>query len=367
MSHGEQDSICRTLGHSTIGRWLDAYELHSIAQRARQRRLSAGASYAGDELTVVLDGELTAGEDWRGPGCVLDARGFASGAGRRWIAGPDGATIWSLPRERLCSPRTPRGARLAAVVLAALAEQLDDLRRSGRPADLHATAAALAAPTPWQGALRVWGHVHRLPYRFGSWQHGPADTLRAGAGMCTTKAALQVALLRLVGLRAGFAEIAVDAVYVRALMPRPFRHRVRSSVRHLCAAVELDGRWMVMDAAFTVPALRLMADAVPAVRPWVQRIPTPAAPHAMAHSLSGVDPRDVDVQPDVEHLMAKRSSHGPEVLEAMNLLLDGAQRRPRSPAHEQLRELARRAPFPALESAWRTCAELAATTSSVAA
>jgi hypothetical protein len=386
MSHPDQHSVCSVaisssrkeellpaLGRSTLGRWLDPRELHAAAQRGRHRRLAPGASCDGSDLTVVLDGELTAGagDDWRGTGCILDMRGFVAGDAKPWIAGSRGATIWAVPRDCLSSPRDPRSARLAAVLLAALLEQMEGAQRSGPAVDLCATAAALAAPTPWQAALRVWAYVRSVPYRFGSWQHTPADTLRAGAGMCTTKAALQVELLRLLGLRAGFAEIAGDAAYVRALMPRAFRRRVRSNVRHLCAAVELDGRWTLMDASFTVPALRLMADSLPAVRPWVHRSPRPAAPHSMAHALSGVDPLGVEVHPGIDHLMTKRSSHRPEVLEAMNLLLDEAQSRRPSRTHVRLRELAARAPFPALGAAWRTCAELAGPTaptpSSVAA
>jgi hypothetical protein len=144
----------------------------------------------------------------------------------------------------------------------------------------------------------------------------------------------------------------------------PPRQRFRSSCSACCAcaAVELDGRWTLMDASFTVPALRLMADSLPAVRPWVHRSPRPAAPHSMAHALSGVDPLGVEVHPDIDHLMTKRSSHRPEVLEAMNLLLDEAQSRHPSRTHVQLRELAARAPFPALGAAWRTYVELAGPT-----
>jgi hypothetical protein len=174
--------------------------------------------------------------------------------------------------------------------------------------------------------------------------------------MCTSKALLHVELLRRLGLRAGFAELHVDAAYVRALMPRPLRHRVRPRVRHLCAAVELDGGWTLMDASFTVPALRLMAQSLPAVRPWIRRRPRHAAPYAMAHALSGVDPRGAEVRPDLDHVMAKRSSHGPEVLAAMNLLLDEAQRRRPATAHSRLAE---RAPFQAHADAWRSYAELA--------
>jgi hypothetical protein len=81
MSHPDQQSVCTiaisssrkekplpALERSTLGRWLDARELHAAAQRSRHRRLAPGASCDGSDLTVVLDGELTAGagDDWRG-------------------------------------------------------------------------------------------------------------------------------------------------------------------------------------------------------------------------------------------------------------------------------------------------------------
>jgi len=167
--------------------------------------------------------------------------------------------------------------------------------------------------------------VQRIPYRFGTWQERASDTLARGVGMCTTKANLQVALMRAARLQAGFVEFPMSTAVLGKLMPDGWLALQRAEVKHYFAAVDLGGRWHGADASYDDAAIEVYALTMAAQAAMV-RVPRLAegAPFAPAMLARGVDYFDITVVPHLNEEMSKKSRFQPRHFEALNTRLDRA-------------------------------------------
>lgn len=274
-------------------------------------------------LAVLLRGQLLGADTWWGPGNhLMDRPGDLH-------AGPLGARVWQLP----VGAQAAHGEVLNALLTAEAAEVASAAQFRLPPDEatcnhthplLVRSARRLLRETPEATAQAVYAFVRAMPYRFGGWQERASDTLVRGVGMCTSKANLQVALLRALGLPAGFVEVVMPMGVLRLLMPERWAPLMRSQARHYCAAVLLDGRWHVADSSFSDEAIRLFVQAEPALQPHSHArfgLGEPFHPVAMIQNL---DPFDIEVFDDLGHVMQKQSRFQAHHFEALNTRLDQA-------------------------------------------
>ena len=145
-----------------------------------------------------------------------------------------GTRVWRIHREALSNVGGAKGTAVTRL-LAALARVVH--ARLEVPAakplswseadycdDRHPSVIAMARrhvrATPLATACAIWSTMWAIPYRFGTWQWSASETIARGHGMCTTKAVLQVALMRALGIEAGYVT-EVSGALARALMPIP--------------------------------------------------------------------------------------------------------------------------------------------------
>ncbi len=89
-----------------------------------------------------------------------------------------------------------------------------------------------------------------IPYRFGSWQKKASEVLEAGAGMCTNKAVLLIALLRGCGIPAGFGVLRVmGREYFGPIVPSFLKKRISKKSVHIYNYVYLRNKWIKCDAS----------------------------------------------------------------------------------------------------------------------
>lgn len=274
-------------------------------------------------LVVLLRGQLLGADGWWGPGNHLMDRAGALAAGAM------GARVWLLP----AGAQAAHADVLNALLTAEAAEMASAAQFRLPPAEdpcnhthplVQRSARRLLRETPEATAQAVYHFVRAMPYRFGGWQERASDTLVRGVGMCTSKANLQVALLRALGLPAGFVEIVMPMGVLRLLMPERWSPLMRSQARHYCAAVLLGDRWHVADASFSDEAIRLFIEADPALVPHSHArfgLGEPFHPVAM---IQNQDPFDIEVFDDLGHVMQKQSRFQAHHFEALNTRLDHA-------------------------------------------
>lgn len=304
-----------------LRRWADGEVLCRLGAQER-------------ELHVVLDGYVDHDHGQLGPGAHVGELGFVLGAPRTaavTACGP--ATTWTV-RFVDAAARPEAGARLLEALAAELPTRLAKLRPEEVPTDrfcdhedptVRALAASLTREDAARTATAIWAHVMHMPYRFGIWWQRASSTLAQGWGMCTTKANLQVSLMRAAGLEAGFVEVTGDASLILPVVPVPWRATLRPQIRHIFAAVRLDGRWHAADASFTRPVLGAFAGSFPQLRALEgMRLEAGSPFHPVAVAGSG-DPWAVEVFSSIDAAMARRSRHDVDRLETMNLILDRLQ------------------------------------------
>jgi len=334
--------LLSSFGDSPLGLHLGTRANH-LFNLGSVQRLQPGQTlshHGGHPVHLVLAGRLTGGGDWWGPGNHFAARGPAR------QALDAGTLVWSLDtsqavwRSAEAEPlRKAWAEALLAVDLGELSarfpEDLPDpktLCDHVHPA-IRQLAQSLQRITLADTAEAIFRFVQSMPYRFGLWQELASDTLARGSGMCTTKANLQVALMRALDIEAGFVEAPLDMGTLGSLMPDGWRVLMRAQVKHYFAAVRLGGRWHAADASFCDPCGTLFIDAAPhlaAMMPvWLQ----PGRPFSPAAFLNGTDPFDIRVLPELSTEMGKKSRFQPRHFEAMNTRLDRA--RINQPVREQ--------------------------------
>jgi hypothetical protein len=319
--------------------------LHLGPHRSRVWALGAARRWAPGErlcargeiqrqLHVVLAGRADYPGGWFGPGAHTGELGFLLGVPRTAdVLARDEVITWTVDAEAL-----GEDPAAAAVLVAALVRELPSRLRKFRPPAvptgnfcdvdhpaIRGLAEVLRRPDAGATAAAIWSFVRDLPYRFGPWWMRASDTLRLGHGMCTTKSNLEVALFRAAGLEAGFVEVKGDAALVQPLLPPAWRHLVQGPVRHYMGAVRLEGRWHVAECSFTDPCLRQLGTGWPAVLELLPCRFGPGRPfHPVAH-VFGEDPFAVEVIPELDEAMARRSSYDTDQLELLNVLADALQ------------------------------------------
>ncbi|MGH7598406.1 MAG: cyclic nucleotide-binding domain-containing protein [bacterium] len=298
---------------------------------------------AGDIFLTAENGDATP-PVWIGPGDILGEIGFFLGAGRTKTAraGISGCVLWRMARSRLYEISDEEKAALLTHLLVALAPYLQVRRRKlakpktaepdlghnhcdhTHPAIIQ-LARSLRRNTAWNTAVAIWEFVRAMPYRFGFWNLRASSTLRLGHGMCTTKANLQVALLRACGLNGAFTELKIDSQCVSLCMPTAYRATIARQIKHYFAVVNLDGRWFPCDASFTPQCMPLVINAIPEFEPYLRYSFGPDKPYNIVGEASGLDPFDFQPLPDLAKVMNKKPFYDEDNFEAMNVLLDKAQ------------------------------------------
>ncbi|MEP7121403.1 MAG: transglutaminase domain-containing protein [Byssovorax sp.] len=338
------------LHDSVLASSFDAHELSSLERQGEVLELASGAvvferGAPSDHLYVVLDGAVLpvmapggAPAFWVGPGDVCGEMGFALGTPRRttMMAFGPAPRLWRVHREviaRASSEGTRLLMAIARVAFARLEQPALDPSSSedadycnhGHPS-VVALAHKLARPTQLETACAIWDAIWKMPYRFGTWQWTASETVERGHGMCTTKAILQISLMRALGIECGYVKGVLDGPLVRACMPPVYHPRFqRPTFKHYYAAAKIDGRWIPLDGSFSLGSLSLIAETEHHVLPfatWDARV------HGFANgaaSLGGLDPYAIEVHAEIDDVMQKAASYDAKNANAMNVLLDRAQ------------------------------------------
>ena len=328
-----QPELAGFFSDSVLGLYLDDASPELFGQ-GRVVHLSPGATFASAErrmLNIVLDGRLAGPRGWYGPGnhfsgaeCGLAAMDVPA---RLWQLDLT-AAAWLAPANRslrLALTRALIAAEAAEVAATPPAELPDpaSLCDHDHP-EIRRRAARLRRASPASTAEAILQFVQPMPYRFGAWQERASDTLARGVGMCTTKANLQVALMRAAGLEAGFVESPMPTSVLGKLMPDGWLALQRATVKHYFAAVKLGGRWHATDASYDDASYGIYVQSFPHTAGL--RYPTFAEgkPYAPAFLAKHADPWDIQVRPDLMDEMGKKSRFGPRHFEALNTRLDRA-------------------------------------------
>lgn len=297
--------------------------------------LQAGDNFTtggAETLNIVLDGVLLSEQGWQGPGCH-----FAGDETHYTVKG-DSAIIWVLDRSRSDTVTTGLQA-LTAFLSNALTAADKALQAATPPADLphpdtlcdvdhpliRRQAARLRRTSEAATAEAIFLFVQAMPYRFGNWQERASDTLARGNGMCTTKANLQVTLMRAAGLEAGFVEMPMAMSVLGKLMPAAWLAMMRPTVRHYFGAVKLGGRWHAADSSYNDDSMGIYLENFPDYGHLLPARLAEGYPYSPTAEKNGMDPFDIQVVPHLREEMSKKSRFSPAQFEALNTRLDRAQ------------------------------------------
>jgi hypothetical protein len=298
----------------------------ALCQLSEGERFTLGGAAT---VTIVLDGVLVSEQGWQGPGC------HAIGDGTSYAVKGEAAVVWVLDRS---SP-TWLASGLQHPFEKALAASLRALSAATPPAALpdpetlsdidhpqiRRQAARLRRTTEAATAEAIFRFVQAMPYRFGNWQERASDTLARGNGMCTTKANLQVTLMRAAGLEAGFVEMPMSMSVLGKLMPAAWLAMMRPTVRHYFGAVKLGGRWHAADSSYNDDSMGIYLESFPDYAHLLPARLSEGLPYSPTAEKNGVDPFDIQVVPHLNEEMSKKSRFSPAQFEALNTRLDRAQ------------------------------------------
>ncbi len=331
--------LSNLFSESTLGLYLDD-NAGTIFAMGRVHFLAPGAQVAEHNplaLHVVLDGRLAGPRNWFGPG------NHFTGSEEELRAVDLPARVWTLDMSRpmwMAATNRPARRALTHALIAADAAEAAATPPARLPdpetqcnvdhPEIRRRAARLRRATPASTAAAIFSYVQAMPYRFGTWQERASDTMERGSGMCTTKANLQVALMRAAGLEAGFVEIPMPISTLGTLMPRAWLSLMRAEVRHYFAAVKLGGRWHSADASYDDGSFKVYLEAVPEYAYLLPATLAEGKPFSPAMETQGADMFDIQVRPDIIAEMSKKSRFLPRHFEALNTVLDrarGTQRR----------------------------------------
>ena len=323
---------------TTLALYLDA-AAEAVFAQGRIMWLQAGQPVPANLETgimVVLSGKLSGTQDWYGPGNHFDASATALAA-QPLTAALDRTLLWSLdtsaPHWQAAEAMPLRRALAHALIAADAAEaaaappaQLPDVTTlcDHEHPEIQRRAVRLRRATPTSTAQAIFHFVQSMPYRFGHWNERASDTLRRGVGMCTTKANLQVALMRAAGLEAGFVETPMPMSRLGKLMPDAWLALMRNEVRHYFAAVKLNGQWWACDASYDDTAFNIYIETMPELAFLIPAFFDEGRPYSPAYAAKGVDPTLIEVVPHLQAVMGKASRFGPRHFEALNVKADRA-------------------------------------------
>lgn len=286
---------------------------------------------SGDHCFVLLKGVLVHDKGWVSPGCEIP---HISG---RLTPKDAPAVIWSLDMSANGAAATH--GRMRDAVLCAQAAMARAIEAATPPQDLPAPdtlcdtdhpairrqAARLRRATEAATAEAIFKFVQAMPYRFGTWQERASVTLARGSGMCTTKANLQVALMRAAGLEAGFVEVPMSTSVLGKLMPDAWLAMMRPTVRHYFGAVKLGGRWHAADSSYNDDSVRVYLRTMPEFAWLIPAFLDEGRPYNPTAEVQSADPFDIVVVPHLNEEMGKKSRFTPAQFEALNTRLDRAQ------------------------------------------
>lgn len=322
---------------SVLGFYLDdnAAPVFARGQLATLQPGQPLPAAGAEALHVLLHGRLVGRNDWFGPGNHFDSEDAARAGDPAADGGP--AMMWTLDTTGSdWAAATPENARLAlarALIRADTAEaearppaehpDPDSLCDHDHPA-IRRQAVRLRRTSPASTASAIYHFVQAMPYRFGHWHERASTTLARGVGMCTTKANLQVALMRAAGLEAGFVETPMPMSTLGRLMPDGWLALMRKQVRHYFAAVRLGGRWHAADASYDDPSFRIYIESMPSLAHMLPAWFEEGRPYNAAAVAKNEDPWDINVVPHLKEVMGKASRFGPRHFEALNTRLDRA-------------------------------------------
>jgi hypothetical protein len=112
-----------------------------------------------------------------------------------------------------------------------------------------------------ESAVRVFHFVRdEIWYQMCQFSDTASDTLASKRGHCYQKANLQVALLRCLGIPAGFITQRIDPDVLRPFLSDEAMRILGGRAAHANACVFLDGRWVSADATFDKPLLDFALD-----------------------------------------------------------------------------------------------------------
>lgn len=305
-----------------------------------------------DYMYLVLEGDIFVKGNREfaiSAGDFLGEIGFFAGTGRTrdCLVGPLGAKVWRIKRDLLFEDLDTEELILLTHFLLALAPHIHIrvLTVSGREEgcicyktsedvlaityDCDHNHRAIMSLEPhlrgknaWATAEKVWQFVSHLPFRFGHWHTRASQTLEVGFGTTTSKANLQVALFRALGMEAGYASVKVPGNFYDPLMPEGLRRNQSHAapVDHDFCAVRLDNQWVACDATFTKEALQLMSGEDKRFMPLVWSKFRPGQGFSVMKALD--IPEDISVTQELKSFLLNID---PGNMEAMNILLDQVQ------------------------------------------
>jgi transglutaminase-like putative cysteine protease len=97
-------------------------------------------------------------------------------------------------------------------------------------------------------------------FQFSRFSDTASDTLTSKRGHCYQKANLQIALLRCLGIPAGFITQRIDPNVLRPFLSDEAMKIIGERVGHSNACAFLNGRWVSADATFDKPLLDFVLD-----------------------------------------------------------------------------------------------------------
>ena len=184
---------------------------------------------------------------------------------------------------------------------------------------IQQVAKLLRGKDDWELAINIWEFVQSLPYRFGFWHRKASQTLELGFGMCTTKANLQVALLRALNIEAKFGQALVQSKYMSPfLLPAYLKQIKKKNIKHYFAMVKLEGQWVRSDARFSTQAMQMLAEHYP--QPFSRMVHEKfqrGKPFFVEIEVQTID--------TLSSLMPKKPFYQSGNIESMNILLDKKQ------------------------------------------
>jgi len=344
QEHGETDmtihhadminpDLLNQFEDSTLGLYLDD-DAATVFSLGRVRKLAPGQGLDDENpfaLHVMVDGRLAGTNLWHGPG------NHFTGPTKGLVALDLPAHVWTLDmasadwsalanrpiRRSMTHALIAADAAEAAVTPPASLPDPETLCDVDHP-EIRRHAVRLRRTTAAGTAAAIMLFIQAMPYRFGTWQERASDTLARGNGMCTTKANLQVALMRSAGLEAGFVEIPMPIKTLGKLMPTGWLALMRPTVRHYFAAVKLGGRWHAADASYDDDAAGIYLQTLPHLAYVLPPYLEEGRPYSPAIEANGDDPFDIEVVSHLNEEMGKRSRFLPCHFEAMNTRLDRA-------------------------------------------
>jgi hypothetical protein len=110
-------------------------------------------------------------------------------------------------------------------------------------------------------AVEVFHFVRdRISFQFSWFSDTASDTLASKRGHCYQKANLQIALLRCLGIPAGFITQRIDPGVLRPFLSDEAAEIIGEPVGHCHACALLNGRWVSADSTFDKPLLDFVLD-----------------------------------------------------------------------------------------------------------